>query len=190
MGLGDRVAFVGHIAEAARFLAEVDIVAVCSRLGRGLSAATIEAMAAGRPVIVTAVGGASEAVEEGVTGYIVAPGDVEALRNRIVLLVQDAALRKCIGDAARRRTETLFSIAGNVQRTECLYGETLGGVSRGEIVSNLCGETRFRVVEEDEAPFRVLRCLRCSLVFPWIRSRDLQALGEHYDGEIKGSGNG
>ena len=51
-----------------------------------------------------------------------------------------------------------------------------------EIVCNLCGEARFRVVEEDEAPFRVLRCLRCSLIFVNPQP-DARALGEHYDGD-------
>lgn len=131
LGIGDRVAFTGHIDGAARFLAEVDIVAGCSVSGEAFPRATIESMAAGRPVVVTAVGGAPEAVAEGVTGYVVAPGNVEALRVRIVHLVQDAGLRKRMGDAARRRAETLYSIDGNVQKTESLYGEVLEGMSRG-----------------------------------------------------------
>lgn len=131
LGIGDRVAFVGHVDRAARFLAEVDIVAVSSVSGEAFPRTTIESMAAGRPVIVTAVGGAPEAVEEGVTGYIVAPGDVEALRDRVVRLAQDAPLRKQMGDAARDRAEALFSIAGNIQKTEALYGEILGSMNRG-----------------------------------------------------------
>lgn len=51
-----------------------------------------------------------------------------------------------------------------------------------EAFCNLCGENRFRIVEEGEDPFRVLRCLRCSLVFVDPQP-DLQALGEHYDEE-------
>jgi glycosyltransferase involved in cell wall biosynthesis len=82
-------------------------------------------------VIVTAVGGAPEAVAEGVTGYIVAPGDVEALRNRMVRLAQDAPLRERMGEAARGRAEALFSIDGNVQKTEALYGEILASIDRG-----------------------------------------------------------
>lgn len=50
----------------------------------------------------------------------------------------------------------------------------------GDTFCNLCGETRFRVVEEDEAPFRVLRCLRCSLVFVDPQP-GRQSLGDHYD---------
>ena len=131
MGIADRVTFVGHVEDAARFLAEVDIVAVSSVSGEAFPRTTIESMAAGRPVIVTAVGGAPEAVEEGVTGYIVAPGDVEIFRDRLVRLAQDAPLRKRIGEAARGRAEALFSIDGNVQKTQALYGEILGSLKRG-----------------------------------------------------------
>jgi len=131
LGITDRVTFVGHVEEAARFLSEVDIVAVSSVSGEAFPRTTIESMAAGKPVIVTAVGGAPEAVDDGVTGYIVAPGNIEAFRDRIIRLAKDAHLRKRMGDAARGRAEVLFSIDGNVQKTEALYGEILGSLNRG-----------------------------------------------------------
>ncbi len=131
LGIEDRVSFTGHIDEAARFMAEVDLVVVCSVSGEAFPRTTIEAMATGRPVVVTSVGGAPEAVEEGITGFVVAPADVEALQARIVQLVQDAALRRRMGEAARRRAEAHFSIARNVRKTEFLYGDLLGETRRG-----------------------------------------------------------
>lgn len=128
LGIADRVSFTGHVDGASRFMAEVDVVAGCSVSGEAFPRTTIEAMAAGRPVVVTAVGGAPEAVEEGVTGYTVPPGDAKALRDCIARLVRDAALRKRMGDAARARAEALFSIDGNVRKTESLYRDVLEGM--------------------------------------------------------------
>lgn len=83
-------------------------------------------MAAAKPVIVTDVGGSAEAVEEGVTGFVVTPGDVVMLGDRIILLGKDRELRKRFGTAARKRVEERFTIEENVRRTEQVYRKLLG----------------------------------------------------------------
>jgi len=85
----------------------------------------IEAMAATKPVIVTDVGGSAEAVEEGVSGFVVTPGDREMLADRMIKLGKDKGLREKFGAAARKRVENLFSIERNVQKTEQIYQELL-----------------------------------------------------------------
>jgi len=126
LGIGDRVSFPGHLDEAARFLREVDLVAVSSVSGEAFPRTTIEAMSAGKPVLVTSVGGAPEAVEDGETGYIVMPGRREDLGERLLCLARDPGLRERMGSAARRRAEALFSIEANVAGTASLYKEILG----------------------------------------------------------------
>jgi glycosyltransferase involved in cell wall biosynthesis len=78
------------------------VVAAPSRR-EGYGVAAREAMAWGRPVVATAVGGLTDAVEDGVTGLLVEPGDVPALRAAIVRLLGDAGLRARLGVAARER---------------------------------------------------------------------------------------
>src|SRR5262249_31013234 len=76
----------GFRDDVQRFLPWLD-VAVSSSYTEGLPLVVLEAMAAGVPVVATAVGGTPEAVLEGVTGHLVAPGDAAAIANRIVGLL-------------------------------------------------------------------------------------------------------
>jgi type III pantothenate kinase len=68
-----------------------------------------EAMASGRPVVATAVGGLSDAVEDGVTGLLVPPRDTAALRTAFERLLGDAPLRAELGASARGRAEETYS---------------------------------------------------------------------------------
>jgi glycosyltransferase involved in cell wall biosynthesis len=71
-----------------------------------------EAMAWGRPVVATAVGGLTDAVEDGVTGLLVPPGDVVALRAAIERLLGDPDLRARLGAAGRARAPRFDAAAG------------------------------------------------------------------------------
>jgi glycosyltransferase involved in cell wall biosynthesis len=121
----DHVTFAGYRTEIGTILQATDIVVLPS-LSEAFPRAVIEGMAAGRPVIATDVGGTSEAVEDGISGFVVAPGDSMALAEEILLLAGDRELRMTIGMAARRRVEALFSIEKNVRKTEQVYRELLG----------------------------------------------------------------
>jgi glycosyltransferase involved in cell wall biosynthesis len=74
------------------------------------SIASLEAMAMGLPVIVGAVGGIPELIEEGKTGFLVPPGDAEALNDRLERLIEDRALRLSVGRAARLACEQRLNI--------------------------------------------------------------------------------
>jgi D-inositol-3-phosphate glycosyltransferase len=82
-----------------------------------------EAMAYGRPVVATDVGGLADAVEDGVTGLLVPPADPLALRAAIERLLADPALRAQLGANARRRAEERYSWAATTESLLSLYAE-------------------------------------------------------------------
>ena len=85
----------------------------------------LEAMAAGRPVIATSVGGIGEAVTDGVTGLLVPPADANALAAAIRRLLLDAELAGRLARAARAAVAERFSSEAMVRNTARLYDEVL-----------------------------------------------------------------
>jgi len=77
----------------------------------------LEAMAAGRAVVGTCFGGTSEAVEDGKTGFIVNPYDVEALAEKVSTLLADENLAQRMGEAGHARVQNLFSLEAHAQKT-------------------------------------------------------------------------
>ena len=102
LGLGDTVIFAGFREDVPRLAAALDVFALSSR-HEGLSIALMEAMALGRPPVVTSVGGLPELVTHDRHGLLVPPGDPAALAAGIVTVLQDPALAERLGSAARRR---------------------------------------------------------------------------------------
>jgi len=101
LGLGDRAVFTGLLAHgrALECIAAGDVFLYASQTEtQGLVVA--EAMAAGLPVVAVDAGGVSEAVQDGTSGFLVAP-DVEALAARGMALLDDPTLRRAMGRAAR-----------------------------------------------------------------------------------------
>ena len=133
-GLANHVRFLGERKDVPRLLAAADIGLLCSHQ-EGFSNAILEAMAASLPLVVTDVGGNSEAVLDGETGFVVPSEDPDALGKAIVKLASDAQLRATMGDAGRRRVESQYSIESCVAKYDRLYGALL----EGEAVSDLDG---------------------------------------------------
>ncbi len=104
LGFGDRIILPGRVEDSAAALRALDVFVSCS-IFEGASNAIIEAMAAGLPVVATAVGGTPEVVADGETGLLVPPRAPERLGEAIARLVEDAALRARLGRAARVRAE-------------------------------------------------------------------------------------
>lgn len=121
--LDDTVIFTGFRADAPRIAASFDVFAMTSEF-EGLSIAVIEALALGRPSVVTAVGGLPELIEDGRQGYLVPSGDARALADRVVELLSDADLRSRMGAMGRARAAD-FDIRRSIQRVEQVYGELL-----------------------------------------------------------------
>jgi glycosyltransferase involved in cell wall biosynthesis len=111
-------------AEVGAYYERASVVCVPSRReGYGMTAR--EAMAYGRPVVATSVGGLRDAIEDGVTGVLVAPRDPAALREALTRLLADPELRARLGAAARRRAEETFSPAVEGAALAGLYREAV-----------------------------------------------------------------
>jgi len=119
--LGDAVRFEGFRDDIGACLAAADVVALPS-LQEGLGVAALEAAAAARPVVASRVGGLAEAVADGETGILVAPGDPSALAAAIDGLAADAGLRARLGAAARERVVARYGVARMAEGTLACYG--------------------------------------------------------------------
>jgi glycosyltransferase involved in cell wall biosynthesis len=100
-------------------------VVACPSRREGYGVVAREAMAYGRPVVATVVGGLLDAVEDEVTGLLVPPGDVKALRAAIERLLGDAELRRRLGGVARARAKERFSWAAATEATIEAYRDAL-----------------------------------------------------------------
>jgi glycosyltransferase involved in cell wall biosynthesis len=118
--LGGVVRFAGFRRDVAACLAAADIVALPS-LHEGLGVAALEAMAAGRAVVASRVGGLAEAVEDGTTGLLVPPGDAATLGVALARLVRDPALRARLGAAGRTRVAARYTTANMANGTLACY---------------------------------------------------------------------
>jgi glycosyltransferase involved in cell wall biosynthesis len=126
LGLADRIRFLGQRTDVEQLLAEAQISLLATNW-EGLPLSILEAMRAGLPVIASDVGGISESVREGETGYLVPRGGVELLRERIARLLDDPALRVRLGANARSFYEQQFTLDRFVSKTLAVYREVLAG---------------------------------------------------------------
>jgi glycosyltransferase involved in cell wall biosynthesis len=133
LGLGEAVTFAGMTDRIGAVLASTD-VSVLTSIKEGCSNVVLEAMAAGRPVVATAVGGNPELIEEGETGFLLPAGDAEGVARRVLELLGDEELRRRMGRAGRERVLARFSTEHMVEDTIDYYLELLD-----ERVSGLVG---------------------------------------------------
>jgi len=131
LGLTERVVFAGFRADIPELLSLV-AVSVLPSLSEGLSNTILESMAAGVPVVATAVGGNPEMVQEGVTGLLVPPRDSSALAAAIERILRDPALARRLGSAGRQSVTERFSLESMAQKTATLYRSLLAGARRAQ----------------------------------------------------------
>jgi glycosyltransferase involved in cell wall biosynthesis len=125
LGVASRVRFVGEQADVAPFLAEMDLY-VQPSVAEGMPNSILEAMAAGLPVVATAVGGTPEVVIDGETGLLVPPGDSAALAAAVTRCLRDPVALAAFGRAGRARVEAHFGEAAMLSRVEALLDRLVG----------------------------------------------------------------
>lgn len=120
LGVKEDVQFLGFVSDIPAFLSAVDIV-VQPSLFEGLGVSVLEAMAAGKAVIASRVGGLAELVIDAETGLLVAPRDVEGLANAIAKLAADRALMKTMGQKGAERLKESFTMEQMARSNETYY---------------------------------------------------------------------
>lgn len=130
LGIADRVRFLGHRTDVPALLASCDVFVLPS-LYEGSSLAVLEAMAARRPVLSSAIGGTDELIDDGVDGLLVPPGDAEALAAAMRRLLDDPELRGQLAAQARAKVEERFSPTAMANGVEATYEELLGDERTG-----------------------------------------------------------
>jgi glycosyltransferase involved in cell wall biosynthesis len=126
LGLGRRVRLVGHRSDVAGFFAAADVVVHASIEPEPFGMVLLEAMAAGKPVIASDLGGPREIVENGVTGLLVPSNNPEHLARAILTLLVDPERMIRMGTAGATRARKCFSAERMVRQLEAVYDGMLG----------------------------------------------------------------
>lgn len=125
LDIAEHVTFVPNLLDFSEALEAMDIFCLPS-LQQGIGTIMLEAMALGRPVIATRVGGVYRVIRDDETGLLVPPSDSAKLAERILELLDDPARARRIGDAARLEVQQEFRVDQMVQKTADVYREILG----------------------------------------------------------------
>jgi glycosyltransferase involved in cell wall biosynthesis len=124
-GRGDRVKLAGHQDDPAPWLRAMDVFCLPSYANEGVPQALMQAMLAALPVVTTPVGSILEVVEDGRTGLVVPPRDAPALARAIARLLDDPALARRLGSAARAEAVERFSQDRMLDRMEAVFRDAL-----------------------------------------------------------------
>ncbi|MEX2645733.1 MAG: glycosyltransferase family 4 protein [Gaiellaceae bacterium] len=125
LGVGDRCVFAGYQRDMAEWYGRFDAFCLTSA-NEGTPVAAIEALAAGVPVVATRVGGTPAVVDDGETGFLAEPGDVDALAEHVVRLARDLELRERMGRTGAERMRARYGIERMVDEVQALYERLLG----------------------------------------------------------------
>jgi glycosyltransferase involved in cell wall biosynthesis len=126
LGVQDRLLLLGYRADVPDILAALD-VAVSSSAFEGSPLAVMEFMESARPIVATRVGGVPDLIEDGVHGLLVDAGDEAGLAAAIRRMLADPEAARRMGEAARERRRTEFTVEVMVRRFEALYERLAAG---------------------------------------------------------------
>ena len=127
--IGSRTFFLGHRSDVLDLIRVFDVCVLASHsdYSEGLSNSIAEYMGMAKPVVATDIGGNSELVEDGVTGFLSPPGDPAALASKILTLLRREDLRASMGKSGRRFFEANLTLERMVNQTEQVYEDLLAG---------------------------------------------------------------
>lgn len=157
LGIDDRVHFVGHQDDVYPWFDALDVVVHASH-GEPFGLVLVEAMALGRPLVATAAGGPVEIIEDGISGFLVPPGDHDAMAESIAKLLDDDELRHRVGEAAEVRAEmfdeermatSIVDLLSDVVGTERSDSAAAGC---GSMVADIPGSEPARALVERSVP--------------------------------------
>lgn len=120
LGIERNVRFLGFREDVPALLEAMDVFVLPS-VSEGLPVSILEAMALGKAVVASNIGGIPEVVKDGTTGYLVPPSDPAALTAKILLLLHHPQLAADLGESGRKRVQEVFSLDKMVQEYESLY---------------------------------------------------------------------
>jgi glycosyltransferase involved in cell wall biosynthesis len=120
LGMSQNILFLGNRTDVAAIISSLDI-SVLSSTSEGLSNVILESMAAGKPVVATDVGGNSEMVMDGMTGYLIPPANSDAMTNAILNLLENSDKAKAMGSEGKKVVLAKFTVEAMVKSYENLY---------------------------------------------------------------------
>jgi glycosyltransferase involved in cell wall biosynthesis len=126
LGIAHLVTFVGHIAEVDQFYQTLDALVLTAVSDEGMPLTILEAMASGLPVVTSDVGGSSEAVRDGIDGFVVRPNSPTAISDAMIELAAQPALRLSMGRSALERARSHFSLEAQIDAVAKVYLACLG----------------------------------------------------------------
>lgn len=124
LDLQKEVILSGWRRDIARILSAIDIFVLTS-LWEGLPVAVLEAMAAAKPIIATDTGGIGEVIKNGDSGFLVKPGQINALSEKLIHLLNDEDYRQRMGKRTKEALGRNFAITDMIRQTEELYGSLI-----------------------------------------------------------------
>ncbi len=124
MGLGDHITWTGMVDDpfGEGIFHAADVVCQFSRWEEVFGWMIAEAMAHGKPVVATRVGGIPELITDGISGHLVERGDAPAMSDRVLALLADSDLRARMGEAGRECVSSKFDLRNNVAQLIASYG--------------------------------------------------------------------
>lgn len=134
LGITDRVRFTGVRRDVPTLMSAADLVLLPS-VTEGLPGVLIEAGMAGRPAVAYRIAAVEDVLIDGVTGFVVSPGDTEMFKQRVLHLMRHPELRSEMGDQARRRCRRDFDIEASVKRYEDLFHTLVDGARSRDAAS-------------------------------------------------------
>jgi glycosyltransferase involved in cell wall biosynthesis len=127
LDLSDKIIFAGFRNDVPRIIGALDVIVHASSIPEPFGLVIIEGMAAGKPVVATAAGGALEIIEDGVNGLLVPCRDSKAMSRAILHVISNPDRAWQIGMAARKRVAEKFTVQHQVKAVEKLYDDILAG---------------------------------------------------------------